>query len=545
MTSSPLPTTTAHHVGLSLNHLDLPAPNIKDFLTHDFNIPRRLDLKPQSPKPQFVTFTLAPDDLIPTPDPSDPSTALAQPTAPPQPADNELHVPCKVCGVHLATVKLYGPPRSFIKPFTADLTCVACCMASGGSDVISAMERMMSSGYKRRPKRRANEERPTECNLCRKLIGVGGVRMVVDAVPTSGGAAVDARDMRCWVEPDFDVEFYCKDCLAAFRFCTSCGAKKSGKWRPKELFKEGRKTCYLPHIRLGNPSTFRHVVYRCPIETSPVKNFTPFTYGSPMAKIPHASDSYSHYIESFASEILESSRMFTLLVQAEAHTMRDFPAQNTWAKVQRREVSMRGEIERFIMGRYTDATNKDWALTTEVRRYFPVTFAPNPKLKRRKHQPAGVATGEMLGEPGSYVLGGWMCYFWNVSERHFCGGLLRNMGQVGLGPGSMLTTLVSSTLKLVLSELEADPRLQPPLHAWTWFYNRENRSEGQMKALLRKQGLMPLEEYADKIGMPLADVRAMFHTRIMEHEIWEDMVVFAGSWTSYLQEWSRIDSLLA
>ncbi|KAJ8325839.1 hypothetical protein QVD99_001561 [Batrachochytrium dendrobatidis] len=50
-------------------------------------------------------------------------------------------------------------------------------------------------------------------------------------------------------------EYVCKPCFDTYMFCSECGGggkQRTGKWRPKELFEAARRTCSLPHVRVGN-----------------------------------------------------------------------------------------------------------------------------------------------------------------------------------------------------------------------------------------------------------------------------------------------------
>jgi hypothetical protein len=55
---------------------------------------------------------------------------------------------------------------------------------------------------------------------------------------------------------DFQIEVVCVSCDEKYQRCSDCGGGGgvrlgTGKWRSKELFKDGKKTCSLRHQRLG------------------------------------------------------------------------------------------------------------------------------------------------------------------------------------------------------------------------------------------------------------------------------------------------------
>lgn len=92
-------------------------------------------------------------------------------------------------------------------------------------------------------KRRRRESRNIECEVCHLKIGNG----VIEALN----------------QADLKVEYVCTDCGDKYMFCSECGGggkQRTGKWRPKELFEQGRRTCSLPHIRVGNAEVHYKVI---------------------------------------------------------------------------------------------------------------------------------------------------------------------------------------------------------------------------------------------------------------------------------------------
>lgn len=76
------------------------------------------------------------------------------------------------------------------------------------------------------------------CDVCGRTRGRGGI------IPKEQGQAIG-----------FAVEVVCKTCFQRYQRCSDCGGGSGrvmvGKWRCKELFEKGRKTCKLPHARLS------------------------------------------------------------------------------------------------------------------------------------------------------------------------------------------------------------------------------------------------------------------------------------------------------
>lgn len=91
-------------------------------------------------------------------------------------------------------------------------------------------------------KRSRDRSSMIECEVCRHYIGSGGIKPLHPESYTPN-------------EIELSVEYTCLSCASKYLFCSECGGggkTRTGKWRPKELFEPGRKTCSLPHIRIGN-----------------------------------------------------------------------------------------------------------------------------------------------------------------------------------------------------------------------------------------------------------------------------------------------------
>ncbi|KAI8898233.1 hypothetical protein BC833DRAFT_620491 [Globomyces pollinis-pini] len=93
-------------------------------------------------------------------------------------------------------------------------------------------------------KRKRREIKTIDCEVCHCRIGNGGLSSKL-------------------VSSDIKVEFVCTNCGIKYMFCSECGGggkQRTGKWRPKELFEQGRRTCSLPHIRVGTAELHYKVV---------------------------------------------------------------------------------------------------------------------------------------------------------------------------------------------------------------------------------------------------------------------------------------------
>ncbi|KDN41142.1 hypothetical protein K437DRAFT_179760 [Tilletiaria anomala UBC 951] len=101
-----------------------------------------------------------------------------------------------------------------------------------------------------------------KCDVCEQALGEVIIEAVVSSpegsTDSSSSAPSGASSGGLDEKQRIPVEAICAACDVAFAWCTQCGgggAYRTGKWRPKQLFPPGRKTCRLRTIRLsGTPS---------------------------------------------------------------------------------------------------------------------------------------------------------------------------------------------------------------------------------------------------------------------------------------------------
>ncbi|GAA5863665.1 hypothetical protein JCM8547_003686 [Rhodosporidiobolus lusitaniae] len=86
------------------------------------------------------------------------------------------------------------------------------------------------------------------CDVCRRDLGAGSLAVAAT------GEAVGAT-----------IEVLCAHCETRYVRCSDCGGgggqKGVGRWRSKEVFTNGRKTCMLSHTRLGTVNEMDYDVY--------------------------------------------------------------------------------------------------------------------------------------------------------------------------------------------------------------------------------------------------------------------------------------------
>ncbi|KAI9017685.1 hypothetical protein BC832DRAFT_588938 [Gaertneriomyces semiglobifer] len=231
---------------------------------------------------------------------------------------------CTRCNSTIATLILHGTPETLSQPHVIDMRCLAC---EFGMDV--AMETRVAPPPRRRRKRVQvyGPGAELDCDVCMRRIGSGGVRRVQEYgyegyngqnasyydqhhqhSPSNGGGGFAQsaglyggngaaggtggemsgsgsgsggghhRSSQEWVEPQFEVEVICVSCHSKYALCTECGGGgtfRTGKWRPRELFPKGRKTCSLSHLRVGSNAKMEIYVWKLieevcmPIEEPP------------------------------------------------------------------------------------------------------------------------------------------------------------------------------------------------------------------------------------------------------------------------------------
>lgn len=112
---------------------------------------------------------------------------------------------------------------------------------------------------RKRTRQTEDTSNPTVCDVCIRTIGRGGLVPRARTMPLS-----------------FAVEVICISCSVKYSRCSDCGGGSGrvgvGKWRAKELFENGRKTCKLPHVRVGG-GELELSVWEVPWEVKDKKEF--------------------------------------------------------------------------------------------------------------------------------------------------------------------------------------------------------------------------------------------------------------------------------
>lgn len=163
----------------------------------------------------------------------------------------EVDIACMQCGITIGKVITRGLAADVEVPHAAHYTCLDCESpghesdpAATGSDNASNAQGSIKpnrtkTGLMRKKHKRSDDLALTACDVCLRDICFGGVVASQEHQPVS-----------------LQVEVVCDACRSKYMRCSDCGGGGGvrlgvGKWRCKELFPPGRKTCSLSHLRLG------------------------------------------------------------------------------------------------------------------------------------------------------------------------------------------------------------------------------------------------------------------------------------------------------
>ncbi|PLW36703.1 hypothetical protein PCASD_08709 [Puccinia coronata f. sp. avenae] len=324
--------------------------------------------------------------------------------------------------------------------------------------------------FRKRNRRTDDVTAPTTCDCCARKLGVGGI------VPRNGRSAIQ-----------FVVEVVCTHCVSNFRRCTDCGGGGGsrlgvGKWRCKELFSDGRRTCILSHQRQGASTDVITTVWR-------VKHLTEKPEIDTLVGQLRELVKHSLYAALATPETLESG-LARVTTFDEIKTM----YANGWKQIQ-------------------PLIYEDVEASTGRRRYVGLRWTkPHPRKGPKR---GGLNTGdqistpvresEMVLEPGKelsgFVLSEWDMhkgtFFIEVAMPWQSGDALESTA--GLSHKSFVEAkadrerLVNDLVRRGTNIREANLRYPPIRHLWTiLFFHRETRL---VQFLEKRRKFIPLQEY--------------------------------------------------
>ncbi|RKO85476.1 hypothetical protein BDK51DRAFT_34096 [Blyttiomyces helicus] len=177
---------------------------------------------------------------------------------------------CIPCGKETVILLLRGSQSSLEPERHMTFTCRSCDVATGLNSVslteprpeplpASVAARLASLPAAKRKKGPVKHRADVVCSACARCVGVGQMQVRTD-VPLH-----EQRRREEWVEPAFEVEV-----------CGGNGPFRTGKWRPRQLFSPGRRTCNVSHERIG-AVTYNYESRCCPGEIPPVDRSAMFS----------------------------------------------------------------------------------------------------------------------------------------------------------------------------------------------------------------------------------------------------------------------------
>ncbi|KAJ3150393.1 hypothetical protein HDU89_003173 [Geranomyces variabilis] len=174
----------------------------------------------------------------------------------------EVGVNCKRCNTLVSTFILHYDKAHNMVDCTYNIE-VLCRSCTGRPEAASATSIPSS-------KKRLHDELDIDCEVCKRRIGSGGFKFEGDdaVARVGGGGKICGDDIVGAAAVNFRAEILCASCKSKYRLCTECGGGgrfRTGKYRPVELFAEGRRTCSLSHVRIGGAPLFFEI-YSAPVE---------------------------------------------------------------------------------------------------------------------------------------------------------------------------------------------------------------------------------------------------------------------------------------
>ncbi|KAJ3144446.1 hypothetical protein HK101_002688 [Irineochytrium annulatum] len=431
-------------------------------------------------------------------------------------SEKEVRCDCRVCGVALGSFHLIGDDTDFDRGFACDLLCGACeaitlPAGTGDREEADKAANMAGMSAKVRRKRKRSERREVECKVCLEVVAFGGCRMLPEAhLPTPAASPlcspIDAKAVEAqWIEPNFKVEMFCKGCRDEFRFCSSCGGgstTRSGKWRPKQLFLETRKTCSLPHVRVGSAARFHTVNYRMihsagqPVTLDPL-----LMLGNDMDVIPFADLPAVDAIPALTSAVADHAELHLMQIM-DATVMRGSTLP-TFDALSARATAVREEVSRFMSGSYRPRYHRTPRVS---RRYLSVVYHPDVRPARRA---ARSQQGRGSAASKGWTVGASIAFTWDIDARLVSCAFNSCKVQMS-GRSDLLLQEMSMCLRRIREDAEREG-LARPTHV-NVAVRRGGRFHARADFVLRGCGFMPVREY-------LGRIRGMVEERRREWEV--------------------------
>ncbi|KAI9199317.1 uncharacterized protein BJ171DRAFT_216106 [Polychytrium aggregatum] len=183
---------------------------------------------------------------------------------------------CRGCNQKKGQAFLFGKASgAFVShSIISQFDCVSCHQASNGTAPSQAVPQDLNQDHglddpdrsgqplasrligasKRKRKYEHDQDQYFTCDVCKKAFGFGRVAIEEESLRSKKNAV--------------GIELVCDPCTTKYKFCSNCGGGghwRTGKWRPAELFGYARRTCRLPHDRIGEVNEIEYVTWALPL----------------------------------------------------------------------------------------------------------------------------------------------------------------------------------------------------------------------------------------------------------------------------------------
>ncbi|KAJ3094452.1 hypothetical protein HDU97_008039 [Phlyctochytrium planicorne] len=457
---------------------------------------------------------------------------------------------CYFCSDTLGVLIFYPDSEGQLSHNPIDVACMSCVdkqlhlklpsarWSSLAAPMLSDQEEADLSLKKRRAKGiRTNQT--LYCEACNRKIGFGGVRATSD----------NDQHVRVHSEP------ICANCVY---FCTQCGGGgtfRTGKWRPRQLFEDGRKTCRLSHDRMGAIGHFQVTTYKCP--SIPIEDRNGRLVDSsydPSPIIAYADGAITEQLEDPSSSIFRVPRgrngsakslaAFNRFSSASAATAsgvevirrrRDqFLKMNelrlmaywatpafmasydglvgSWEKLEAYSDDWNRQLNDFMVGAKSNRTSR--SRPDGSRRFIVVTDSLRAGKK---------ATTKKGADEFDLLLVGYFFFDWNPSERTVHLSQMYYDGKDSLlsagdsDSNTPLPYMFGAMVKRIQAERAADGMLPEPQHVLVTMPKAALAERNRMAQHVEKKGFLPLDRYCQRNCFEIRDLQAKF--ALGEHQV--------------------------